>query len=66
MKWALEANSSRRTINWYKEQYTIGNLKYDSPSYRIDENTGKYIVYNKSSGKILKNINYKPVNFNIS
>ena len=56
-------NEAIDTVNWYKEQYANGNLKYDSPTYRFNEEIGKYIVYNENSGKILKNINYKPVNF---
>ena len=56
-------DEAKATVQWYKEQFEQENLSYDSPSYRVDENTGKYIVFNESSGKILKNINYKPVQF---
>lgn len=48
-----------RTVEWYK-----GNEKrYDSPTYRISDDGKYWIVFNESSGKILKNINYIPVNF---
>ena len=36
---------------------------YDSPAYRYNEKNGLWIVYNKSSGKILKNKNFKPPDF---
>lgn len=36
---------------------------YDSPSYRKSADGKYYIVYNKSTGKILKNVNYVPANF---
>jgi phosphoribosyl-ATP pyrophosphohydrolase len=46
---------AKDTVEWYKNN----NTEYDSPTYR---QTDKYfIVYNKSTGKILKSINYKPV-----
>ena len=37
--------------------------RYDSPSYRLSDDGKHYIVYNKSTKKILKSINYTPVNF---
>ena len=36
---------------------------YDSPTYRYNEKNGLWIVYNKSTGKILKNKNFKPPKF---
>jgi len=53
-----------QTINWYKKEYTNGNHKYDTPTYKKSKDDKYWIVYNKSSGKILKSINYKPVDFN--
>jgi len=52
-----------KTVNWYKKEYANGNYKYDSPTYRKASNNKYWIVYNKSTGKILKSINYKPVDF---
>jgi len=47
------------TVKWYLDN----EKRYDSPSYRKSDNGKDWIVYNKSSGKILKSINYIPANF---
>lgn len=47
------------TVEWYKTQFAESKLPYDSPAYRKSGN--KWIIYNESTGKILKSINYKPV-----
>lgn len=52
-----------KTVEDYQQKYDAGNSPYDSPAYRFDEESGLYIVYNKSSGKILKSIEYNAVNF---
>ena len=53
-----------KTVEDYQKKYDAGNSPYDSPAYRFDEESGLYIVYNKSSGKILKSIEYNAkVNF---
>jgi predicted HAD superfamily Cof-like phosphohydrolase len=38
------------------------DVRYDSPEYKLSKNN-KYIIFNKSTKKILKNINYKAANF---
>ena len=49
------------TVNWYYDEFRQNKLPYDSPNFR-KSNDGKYwIVYNESSGKILKSINYNVV-----
>ena len=37
--------------------------RYDSPAYRLSDDGKHYVVYNKSTSKILKSINYNPVKF---
>jgi predicted HAD superfamily Cof-like phosphohydrolase len=54
--------NAKETVQWYKEKYEKGTSPYDTPDYRRDDNSGLFIVYNKSSGKVLKSITYKPVN----
>ena len=50
---------ARETVEWYKKNKLD---IYDSPDYRKCEFDEKYwVVFNKSSGKILKSINYSPV-----
>ena len=39
------------SVEWYK----TNNKIYDSPTYRYCNKQDKYIIYNSSSGKILKN-----------
>lgn len=59
-KLCITKEEAQDTVKWYKEN----DKRYDSPTYRQSDNMKYWIVYNKSSGKILKNINYVPANFN--
>ena len=53
-----------KTTKVNKKQYENGDSKYDSPAYKVVEKDSEYwIIYNKSTGKILKSINYNPVDF---
>ena len=52
-----------KTIEWYKIQFELGKLPYDSPNYRPSPDKKKWVMFNESSGKILKSINYCPVDF---
>lgn len=55
---------AKKTVAWYKEQYESGKQPYDSPAYRPDPvDSSKFVVYNESTGKILKSIEYSPVSF---
>ena len=47
------------TVNWYKQNET----RYDTPCYRRADTGDYWVVYNKSTGKILKSIHYTPANF---
>jgi len=52
------------TVKHYQEQYEQNKSPYDTPSIRPGNEAKDYwVVYNKSTGKILKNINYHPVDF---
>ena len=51
--------NAKDTVEWYKTNET----RYDSPSYRHSEYG--YVVFNESTGKILKNINYKKVDLSV-
>lgn len=48
-----------KTVEWYK----INEKRYDTPNYRLSDDENYYVVYNESTGKILKSINYTPANF---
>jgi len=49
---------AKQTVEWYRENHLD---TYDTPAYR---KSGEYwIVYNQSSGKVLKSINYEKVDF---
>jgi len=50
---------AKRTVDWYKNSQTV----YDSPNYRYNDELKLWVVYNESSGKILKSIEYQPVSF---
>jgi len=56
---------AKETVEWYKKYYLLGTKKlvYDTPAYKLSPDKKYWIIYNKSTGKILKSINYKPVTF---
>ena len=55
---------AERTVVWYKEQFAAGKLPYDSVEMRKHSSEdGRWVVFNKSSLKILKSIEYSPVSF---
>ena len=45
------------------ENYKNNDNRYDTPAYRKSELGEYFVVYNESTGKILKSINYVPANF---
>ena len=55
---------AKQTVDSYKNKFEAGTSPYDSPYYYKIEGKEKWIVKNKSTGKALKSINYKAVNFN--
>lgn len=50
------------TVIDYKNKYQDGSSPYDSPAYKKSDDNKYYIVYNESSKKILKSIDYDIVN----
>jgi len=51
------------TVAKYEKEFKEGKSPYDSPYYYLNEKTNLWIVKNKSTGKVLKSINYTTVNF---
>lgn len=52
---------AQATVESYKKKFEEGNSPYDSPTYRLSSDGKYYVVYNETTGKILKSIDYKPV-----
>ena len=48
------------TVEWYKQN----DNRYDTPDYRKSYDGTYWVVFNSSTGKILKNINYTAADFN--
>lgn len=55
-------DEAKETVASYKKKYKEGISSYDTPYYE-KLNDMQYIVKNKSTGKVLKNINYNKVDF---
>lgn len=64
-KLCVSEQEAKDTVEWYKIEYAEGRTKYDTPAYRLADLDGYWTVYNESSGKILKSINYSPVNLSV-
>jgi len=52
---------AKRTVEKYKDDYKMKKHPYDSPDYKPSKSG--FIVYNKSTGKVLKSIEYNAVDF---
>jgi len=58
-KLCTSEEEAQKTVEWYE----VNEKRYDSPYYELAEDGIHYVVRNKSTGKILKNINYIPADF---
>jgi predicted HAD superfamily Cof-like phosphohydrolase len=56
-------SDAQATVADYEAKWAAGNSPYDSPYYYELPELGKWIVKNKSTGKALKNIKYRKVQF---
>merc|ERR1711959_830057 len=57
-------DEAKETVEWYKNNYTPeGKYPYDTPAYRLSPDGRYYVVFNESTGKILKSVNYSMVSF---
>ena len=56
-------DDAKATVDDYQIKYIAGVSPYDTPYYYYLEGLDKWIVKNLSTGKALKNIKYKKVNF---
>ena len=61
-KLASTEQEAIETVKWYQGEFKNGKKPYDTPAYKRAPN-GKWIIYNESSGKILKCIHYIPADF---
>ncbi len=61
-KFCTSEDEAKATVAQYLAKYEEGSSPYDTPAYRR-ATTGEnlWIVFNESTGKVLKNMNYKPV-----
>ena len=58
-KFCNTEEEAQQTVAHYQQRYAANASPYPSPAYRFDN--WRWVVYESSTGKILKNINYKAV-----
>jgi NTP pyrophosphatase (non-canonical NTP hydrolase) len=63
-KFCTTENEAKQTVEKYLNKYTAGDSTYDSPYYEKNPNNNLWVIRNRSTGKVLKNINYTPVKWN--
>ena len=62
-KLALTEEEALSTAEHYQQLFKDGKSPYDDVDFKLSEDKKYYIIYNKSSGKVLKNKNYTKANF---
>jgi hypothetical protein len=62
-KLCKDETEAQKTVEWYQDQFKQEKLSYDSPGYRKSTCGDYWVVFNESTGKILKSINYHQVDF---
>lgn len=58
-KLCTSEEEAQKTVEWYE----ANEKRYDSPYYELALDGVHYVVRNRSTGKILKNMNYTPADF---
>ena len=56
-------DEAQKTVSNYERLWNEKTSPYDSPDYRRADDGINWVVFNKSTGKILKSINYTPAKF---
>jgi predicted HAD superfamily Cof-like phosphohydrolase len=59
-KFCSSEEEAKDTVEYYKSIPADSPKYYDSPTYKKAKSGDKWIVYNESTSKTLKNINYTP------
>lgn len=62
-KLCKDEEEAKATVAKYEADFKEGTSRYDSPYYYKHPKFDVWIVKNKSTGKVLKSINYTPVDF---
>jgi predicted HAD superfamily Cof-like phosphohydrolase len=63
-KLCKDEDEAKLTVAKYEKEFKEGKSKYDTPYYYHNEEQDYWIVKNRSTGKVLKSINYSPVQLN--
>ena len=63
-KFCKSEEEAKQTVEAYQKKYENGNSPYDSPYYEKIPELDIWVIRNRSTGKVLKNINYTPVKWN--
>lgn len=54
-------DEAKASVDYYMKNKD--KLGYDTPTYRLSADGKHFVIYNKSTGKVLKSINYTPAKF---
>ena len=60
-KFCKSEAEAQETVEKYKQLYKENKSPYPTPGFKFVKETGLWVVYEQSTGKILKNINYTRV-----
>jgi predicted HAD superfamily Cof-like phosphohydrolase len=60
-KFCSTEEEAQATVAKYEREFQDGTSPYATPAYRQSKDKTRWIVYNKDTGKILKNMNYRAV-----
>ena len=55
-KLCVSEDEAKRTVEWYLKNET----RYPTPAYKPASDGKHWIIYEQSTGKVLKSINYTP------
>jgi predicted HAD superfamily Cof-like phosphohydrolase len=60
-KLCVSEEEARETVEWYEREFAEGKKPYDTPYYEKVPGLERWVIKNRSTGKVLKSINYTPV-----